>query len=132
MEGVTAAARAAAVLVDDREALAREVGHRLYAEMPWLLEKYGERGREKCLQDMRYNLEHLAPAVELDDPAIFERYVLWVDWLLRSRSVDTAELARSLELVEETAGRRMDEEAREVLGRSIAAGLAALRAEAAG
>ena len=91
--------RAARLLLIDREALAREVTDALYAESPELLERHGERGREKCLQDMRYNIEHLIPAVELADASMFARYVEWLDALLRSRGVATRDVVRCLELL---------------------------------
>lgn len=59
----SAGTRAAQALEAHQEALAVEITGALYAEMPELLTKYGERGREKCLQDRRYNLEHLATAI---------------------------------------------------------------------
>jgi hypothetical protein len=128
MEGVIApGARASAHLLEHKEAIARAVGQALYGEMPWLLDKYGERGRQKCLQDMRYNLEHLAPAVELEAPGMFAGYAVWVDGLLRARNVPTAELARSLELLEAEAGRGMDGEARQVVERCVRTALGALR-----
>src|ERR1700709_1746657 len=90
---------AAARLLRARSALAHAVTTRLYAELPELLEKHGERGREKCLQDMEYNVEHLAPAVHLADGEIFARYVTWLDDLLRARGVATRDVMRSLELL---------------------------------
>ncbi|HEX6576111.1 MAG TPA: hypothetical protein VF042_14175 [Gemmatimonadaceae bacterium] len=83
----------------DRESLASAVTERLYQEKPSLLEKHGEYGRTKCLQDMRYNIEHLLPAVELDDVSLFSRYVLWLDDLLRARNVDTDDVVRCLTIL---------------------------------
>ena len=51
----------------------------------------------KCLQDMRYSLEHLAPAVALGDPSIFARYVAWLEGLLAARGVGGDDVRRSLE-----------------------------------
>ena len=93
------AARSAAQLMRDREMLAQEVTAALYAESPDLLERHGERGRGKCLQDMVYNVEHLIPAVDLADGAMFARYVEWLDGLLRARNVATRDVIRCLELL---------------------------------
>lgn len=93
------AARSAALLMRDREMLAQEVTAALYAESPDLLERHGERGRGKCLQDMVYNVEHLIPAVDLADGAMFARYVEWLDGLLRARNVATRDVIRCLELL---------------------------------
>lgn len=123
---MSAAARAAEALLGDKETLARAVTAALYAEMPGLLDRYGERGRDKCLQDMRYNVEHLAPAVGMDDPPMFAGYAAWLDGLLRDRGVETAHVTRCLSLLEEEAALRLPPEQQAVVRRCIRAGLAAL------
>lgn len=127
MAGVSAGTRAAAALAEHAEAVARSVTGLLYAEMPWLVDRYGERGRLKCLQDMRYHLEHLAPAVELEDPVLFARYAEWCDEMLRARGVQTDELARSLELMESDVAFRLPRDDGELVAASLRAGIAALR-----
>ena len=79
---MTAGERAGARLVGEKEGLARAITDALYRERPDLQAKYGDAGRAKCLQDMRYNLEHLAPAVALDDPPMFAGYARWLLGLL--------------------------------------------------
>jgi hypothetical protein len=125
---VSAGARAAEALLEEKEALARAVTAALYAERPELLQKHGERGRDKCLQDMRYNVEHLAPAVGMDEPPLFAGYATWLDGLLRARGVDTADLTRSLALLEAETERRLSADGQAVVRRCIRAGLAALGA----
>jgi hypothetical protein len=83
---------AAESLLTRKEELAHAITGALYREMPELLEKYGQRGRGKCLEDMRYNLEHLAPAVALGEPALFSRYVAWLRDMLHSRGVPAREV----------------------------------------
>jgi hypothetical protein len=120
--------RAARLLLVDREALAREVTEALYAESPGLLLRYGESGREKCLQDMRYNIEHLTPAVELGDEAMFAGYVQWVDSLLRARNVSTRDVVRCLELLAGRCAIRYPRDEAETIGRIVRAGLAVIAA----
>jgi hypothetical protein len=131
MAGLSVGARAAAALLEQKETIARSVTGLLYAEMPWLVDKYGERGRLKCLQDMRHNLEYLAPAVELDDPAMFVRYAAWVDGVLRARGVPTGELARSFQLMASDVAARLPYEEARAVSACLEAGVTALR-EAAG
>lgn len=128
MAELTAAERAAAALLEQKETIARSVTGLLYAEMPWLQDKYGDRGRMKCLQDMRYNLEHLIPAVELQAPDMFARYAAWADGVLRARGVPTGELARSLELMESDVAARLPAEQAEAVSGCMRAGIDALRA----
>ena len=96
--------------------------------MPWLQDKYGDRGRDKCLQDMRYNLEHLIPAVELRAPDMFARYAGWCDGVLRSRGVPTAELLRSLEIMRADVAVRLPADQSEAVAVCLQAGIATLRA----
>lgn len=127
MAPLAAAERATAFLLEEKEALAREITRRLYADMPELLERYGERGRAKCLQDMRYNLEHLAPAVELERPEMFGAYVRWLDGLLRAHGVATAEVVRTLELMEEVLDERLPADEAQAVRECVRAGLAVVR-----
>ena len=123
-----AGTRAARLLLVDREALAREVTDALYAESPDLLTRYGIPGREKCLQDMRYNIEHLTPAVELGDEAMFAGYVQWLDSLLRARNVPTRDVVRCLQLLAERCAVRYPRDDAETIARIVRAGLAVLAA----
>jgi hypothetical protein len=111
-EAAPAAARAGAArrLMAEREAIARAVTARLYDERADLLERHGARGREKCLQDMLHNVDHLIPAVDLGDPSMFAHYVEWLDGLLRARSVDTTHLVRCLELLADEGAARCSPE----------------------
>ena len=101
MDGLTPDARAAALLLEEKENLARAVTAAMYEEDPSLLERFGATGRERCLEDVRFTVEHLVPAVDLGDPEMFAKYVRWLDGLLRARKVETRHVRRSLELVEE-------------------------------
>ena len=95
MASVSAGTAAAERLLAEKATLAAEITAALYAEMPELLARHGEYGPRKCLEDMRYNLEHLAPAVDLADPALFAGYVRWLDGLLRARNVVASRGART-------------------------------------
>lgn len=123
---MSAGARAAAALAEHGEAVARAVTGLLYAEMPWLVDRYGEPGRQKCLQDMRYHLEHLAPAVELEDPALFARYAEWCDAMLRARGVQTAELRRCLQLIESDVATRLPGEDAGIVAACLRGGIGVL------
>lgn len=127
MAELTLAERAGAALLEQKETIARSVTGLLYAEMPWLLDRYGERGRDKCLQDMRYNLEHLIPAVELEAPDMFSRYAAWADGVLRARGVPTTELARSMEIMRADVAARLPADQAGAVAACLDAGLQALR-----
>ena len=68
--------RASESLLSHKEDLARAITDSLFAAQSDLLARYGEPGRAKCLQDMRYNLEHLAPAYALGVSDLFAQYYI--------------------------------------------------------
>lgn len=108
MAGSGVGERASEWLLDRKEELAGAVASALYVERPQLLERYGESGRQKCLQDMRYNLEHLAPAVALTEPRLFARYVVWLRDMLGARGVPSDEIRLALKLTERAVRDRID------------------------
>lgn len=126
MDGVTVRDRAAARLEQEQGELARAITAALYAELPELEGKYGERGRVRCLEDMNFNLEHLRPAVQLARPEMFVAYVQWLDGLLRSRGIDTREVVRSLVLTERVVRERFTREEADSIAPCIAAALQVL------
>jgi hypothetical protein len=126
MSETTAGRNAAGRLIQDKETLARAVTARLYAENPALLEKHGERGREKCLQDMRYNIEHLIPAVDLENESMFADYVRWLDNMLGSRGVSSRDVTRCLELLGDEVHSRFGRADAGLIARVLAAGVAAV------
>ena len=121
-----AAARASEMILTRKEDLAREITEALYAGQPELLERFGETGRAKCLQDMRYNLEHLAPAVGLEDPSLFGRYVRWLADMLRARGIPGDDVRHSLELTREVVAARLPADEASCITTALGAGLAAL------
>ena len=118
--------QAADLILAGRAGSAVAITAALYGEMPQLQEKYGAYGRARCLEDMSYNLEHLAAAVALSSPRVFVTYVHWVDDLLRARSVPTDELIRSLELMRDHLRTVLPPEAAEATDLCLAAGIEAL------
>ena len=123
----TASKEAAALLMREREGLAIAVTGQLYERYPDLLERHGQRGREKCLQDMRYNIDHLIPAVDLNDGSMFARYVQWLDEMLRSRGVRTKDVIDCLELLRSECERRFGKAESDAIAGIINAGLAVVQ-----
>jgi hypothetical protein len=122
----TAARRCSERLLGEKEDLARAITQALYDERPGLLARYGAPGREKCLQDMRYNLEHLAPAVALEQPAMFAGYAVWLRDLLAARGIPADDVVRSLHLTRDAIARRFPPEEAAAAEAALAAGLAVL------
>jgi len=90
--------------------------------------RYGAVGRERCLEDIRYTIDHLIPAVDLAQPSMFATYVGWLDDLLRARNVSTREVIRSLELIEQAVRNELAPDEANVVASCLRAGLDSLGA----
>ncbi|MBL0388229.1 hypothetical protein JJB07_16570 [Tumebacillus sp. ITR2] len=84
----------------DANALVDEVTAGIYEEFPELLERYGERGKVKCREDVFYHLEHLQIAFNMKQDKLFVDYAIWLDGLLRSRGMTTAHVVDSFSRIE--------------------------------
>ena len=128
MDPVTVEGRAAAELLTRKASLAQTATDALYADMPELMDRYGVVGRERCLEDITYTIDHLIPAVDLDQPSMFATYVGWLDDLLRARNVSTREVIRSLELIEQWVRNELAPDEANVVASCLRAGLDSLGA----
>jgi hypothetical protein len=126
VNAATPAARAAARLLEEKGALARAITEAMYVARPTLAERYGNRGRERCLEDMHFTLEHLIPAVDLGEPALFVSYARWLDGLLRARNVDADDVRLSLTTTAVVIEERLSADEAEAVVAVVRAGLDAL------
>ncbi|MGI9090199.1 MAG: hypothetical protein ACR2GG_03730 [Gemmatimonadaceae bacterium] len=126
MNVAPAQTRASDSLLARKSELAHEITDALYADEPALLERFGEAGRVKCLQDMHYCLEHLAPAVAMDDPSLFAGYVTWLESLLAARGIGSRDVRRSLEATRAVLAQRLRPAESAGALRCLQAGLASL------
>lgn len=131
MGNAVASSGVAAALLRQTESLARAVTEALYSERPELQDKYGLSGRDKCLQDMRHNIEHIAAAVDLGAPEIFRDYTTWLNGLLRARHVATDELLLSFQLMESIVKSSFAKSESEPIILVLQAGITSLGREAA-
>ena len=114
-------------LIARKSELAVAVTDAVYAAVPELASRYGPEGRRKCEQDMHYTLEHLAPAVELGEPAMFATYVGWLRDMLQRRNVPPTDVVATLHAMASELPARLGADA--ALDACLAAGLAELSAE---
>ena len=126
MTGSALSVAASDAISERKEELARVITDALYAEHPALLARHGAAGRAKCLQDMRFNLEHLASAVALEDPALFGRYVQWLARMLGARGVAASDVRQSIELTETVLVARFPADHAAAVQPSLRAGIAAV------
>lgn len=83
-----------------RELCADFATQSIYAKYAKELQRFGERGRQTCRQDMLYHLDYLQGALVGNDPDIFMQYSLWLKDVLSSRGVPAAYLSTAFEFLE--------------------------------
>lgn len=85
-----------------RPALAALMVTREFARHPELDPRYGDAGREKCLEDAGYHLAYLAQAIAAGKTELFGDYIGWAKVMLGKRGVPAADLAGLLETMKES------------------------------
>ena len=83
------------------DAVAQAAVAKDYARRPFLLERYGERGRAMYLQDTKYHTSYLADAIGFARPSIFRDYLGWLNQVLAARGVAPEELYENLKCMRE-------------------------------
>jgi hypothetical protein len=131
MGGALTGIAAAAEMLRHTDSLARSVTDALYDERPELYTTYGPAGRDRCLQDMRHNIEHLAAAVDLGVSGMFRDYAIWLEGLLSARNVASDDLLRSFELMESSVKRMFTEAESQSILPVLRAGIDAVRGRTA-
>jgi methanogenic corrinoid protein MtbC1 len=69
-----------------------------WARNPQFLVRYGDAGRAKCAQDVKYNLAYLSQAIASSSPPLFVSYIDWIKVLFEGLKIPSQELAESLEI----------------------------------
>ncbi len=73
------------------------VTERFYATHGSVYQRFGERGRQACRDDLAFHLEFLRPTVEFGAVQPMVEYLLWLESVLQARSIPAEHLGQSLE-----------------------------------
>ncbi len=103
--------------------LARAVVDIQFERWPALYARYGEAGRDKCAQDLRYHVLYLAEAVAANSPPLFREYAAWVKVLFANIGIPAEELGESLEILRDVVAARVDDATAERVRACVAAAL---------
>jgi MerR family transcriptional regulator, light-induced transcriptional regulator len=87
-------------MVERQDDLAREIVERQWKLRPELEQRYGKKGRTRCLEDARYHLKYLSEAVAAEEPVLFADYIAWANTMLTSRSIPVEDLLFNLEVMQ--------------------------------
>jgi len=109
-----------------RDSLANAIVAQHYALQPELEERYGEKGRIKCLEDANYHLTYLAEAIAASHPSLFANYVAWAKVLLTGIGIPSEELAKNIQVVRDTLKNALSEETAAIVDEYIEQGLTQL------
>src|SRR4051794_30182971 len=90
-----------------RRAISEAVVERQYALRPELRDRYGERGREKCVEDTQYRLAHLSGALLASSPALFADYISWASGVMTVASVRAEDVRENLACLRDILGDRL-------------------------
>lgn len=80
-----------------QSAAAASVSDRFHSERPTLYARFGERGRQACMEDIQFTLDFLRPVVEFGFLQPFVEYLRWLHSVLASRGVPPDDVATSLD-----------------------------------
>jgi hypothetical protein len=80
-------------------AMVERVTEKIYENDPSLMDRYGEKGRTKCIEDNHHHFKHLETAYELDNEEFFIDYALWLDGILQKFGMTTELLMDNFSLI---------------------------------
>lgn len=114
-------------LIDEqRDSLAMGIMTKHYAIHPEFEERYGQKGRLKCIEDANYHLTYLSEAIAASHPSLFANYVAWAKVLLTGIGISTQDLTKNLEIVRDVLTAQLPEEMKSLLNEYIDEGLTQL------
>lgn len=73
----------------EQDRIVHQVVEEIYADYPYLWEKFGQNGRERTEEDNYHHLDHLYAAYEMNSSNFFMDYTNWLNNVLTSRGVGT-------------------------------------------
>lgn len=94
-----------------REDIIEQVTIGIYEAYPEILERFGEAGRQRCIEDNHHHFDHLETAVSLNQPEVFTNYAVWLVNLLTQRGMDKRHVIDNFVRIHEALEGCLDEDA---------------------
>jgi hypothetical protein len=79
--------------------MVERVTEKIYENDPTLMERYGDKGKTKCIEDNHHHFKHLETASELDNAEFFTDYALWLDGILQKFGISTEHLMDNFSII---------------------------------
>jgi signal transduction histidine kinase/CheY-like chemotaxis protein len=92
-----------------RRALSEAVVERQYALRPELRDRYGEPGREKCVEDTEFHLAHLSAALLASSPSLFANYISWAGAVMAAANIRLEDVRENLACLRDILGEQLPE-----------------------
>ena len=83
------------------EKLTLEVVERQYALQPDLIQRFGEIGRVRTIEDVRYHLQYLSETIRVDSLRLFGEYIAWAKIVLVRLGVPVDDLIINLNIIQD-------------------------------
>ena len=113
-------------LLEQADDAAEFVSGRLYARHPEYAERFGEKGRKACRADIVSHITFIDGAIEADSAVPFAEYLRWLRAVLKTRGIDDASLAESVQLIGDYFEDHLEPHEKALLRRILTEGVAAL------
>lgn len=114
-------------LEENKQTLAQTMTDLHFQSHPKLVEKYGEKGKEKCYQDAIYHINYLSQAIRIDSQKIFNSYLDWTRTMLKERGMGENDLMDNMRFLKKAIHQNISGDDASELVAYIDRGLASLR-----
>lgn len=117
-----------AALEEQLEALTHAIVNRQYEMQPDLMPRYGEEGRKRTVEDVRYHLQYLSETIRVDSVRLFSDYMAWAKIVLVRLGVPVEDLIVNLDIIQGVLEQHLTPEQASVAAEYLEAARERLRA----
>ncbi|MCD7035929.1 hypothetical protein LRR81_16920 [Metabacillus sp. GX 13764] len=71
----------------------------IYRDYPEMMDRFGELGKKKCIEDNYHHFRHLETAYSVKKAEIFTKYAVWLNHVLTSRGMKSEHLIDNFERI---------------------------------
>ena len=108
-----------------RAELAVRVADKHLQKHPEFLQRFGEAGRVRCVEDAEFHVQYLSQALRFATPALFTSYTQWARQMLEKRRIAWRDLQANLEMLRDELARDLDADDARLVHQYIEAALKA-------
>ncbi len=108
-----------------KQGVAESVTDEFFIRHPDWLERYGDAGRFRGIEDAKYHIDFLSGAIETGSTAPFEDYARWCSRMLASRGINPEFVAENFDQIGKGLNRVLSDDSAEMISHFIHAGRAA-------